>query len=552
MVSAKVVVAVLVVLLSASAIVVAERELIFGPGEGTVTVDTQGYGYVSGAGTYKRGTEVTLNAVGTGGQTFYKWSDGETTSVRTFTVQGDTKLTAFFAKFYKVSVSNPEPDRGRIAGSGSYKDGDSATLTATPNYGYLFSAWTENGSVISTTSMMKTAVGSDRNISAVFEKMKFSLSISSNYFGAGTPAGAGSHYYLDRIHLDGSPKRGYAFEGWYDGVSMLSGEANFIYTVVGNKAITARYGIIHDASFTLPNRPMAGSEFSCTPLYNVEIASRQWVTQDANLGAQLPPAYSRQGYDGSYIPLFSNPAKVRITCNVEYTDGQRAEYSTVTIVDKTYTKNFTWDYTYGYVQNHNLLWGLIKWTTNETAKKTMTMDCSVTFSEYTRYREALKPVNGWRRGDMASFVTYGDPMIVSLASTFSSVTANLTSLERAQFVLNFVSCAITYVTDQESTGYVEYFKYPYETIYDKVGDCEDTAFLYAAIMRAMGYSVVVFGLPGHAMAGVSVPGANGYSMDYGGQRYYFCETTGEPGYMWGIGQLSSSYRKAVVTTYPVP
>lgn len=551
MVSAKVAVAAVVVVLSISAIVVAEQELIFGPGEGTVALDANGYGQVSGGGTYKRGTEITLSAVGSGGQEFYKWSDGNTEPVRTFKVTGNTALTAYFAFMHKLNVTYEFPDRGTVSGHGTHVENTTATLTAMPKYGYCFASWKENGRILSNSATVDIQMNSDRNLVVVFDKMKFTLTIGANYVNAGIPSGAGTYYYLDEVQLNAHPASGYEFEGWYDGQRMISGERNFRHSVEGNKTITAKYGIIHDATFTLSSDPYAGVTFSCIPKYNVEVVSRQWLTFDYS-GSQITPTSSGLGTGGRYNAMFSEPKRVSIIAQVEYTDGQKASHTVSTIVDKTYTKRFTWDYTYGYVQSHQLLWGLVTWNTNEVARKTMEMNCNVTFSQYTAYREAIKPVNGWRSGDYARFVTYTDPLIMQLASNFSSVTANLTSLERAQFALNFVSCAITYMTDEQSTGCMEYFKFPYETLSEKVGDCEDTAFLYASLMKAMGYKVVVFGLPGHAMVGISVPGATGYYMDYGGVRYFFCETTGEPGSIYGIGQLDISYRNVNVTVHPIP
>jgi len=54
--------------------------------------------------------------------------------------------------------------------------------------------------------------------------------------------------------------------------------------------------------------------------------------------------------------------------------------------------------------------------------------------------------------------------------------------------LAFVQQAITYQLDPDGT---EYPRYPVETLVDGVGDCEDSAILYASIVRAFGYSAGV-------------------------------------------------------------
>lgn len=89
----------------------------------------------------------------------------------------------------------------------------------------------------------------------------------------------------------------------------------------------------------------------------------------------------------------------------------------------------------------------------------------------------------------------------------------------------------------------EYPNYPVETLVDKGGDCEDTAILVGALLKAMGYDAVLIrytapveGEAGHMAVGVAVPGevAGGYSYQYNGRTYYYLETTSTS---WRLGQM---------------
>jgi Divergent InlB B-repeat domain len=53
-------------------------------------------------------------------------------------------------KDYKLTVSASPSADGTVAGGGEVPEGNSTTVTATPNSGFQFVQWTENGSQVST------------------------------------------------------------------------------------------------------------------------------------------------------------------------------------------------------------------------------------------------------------------------------------------------------------------------------------------------------------------------------------------------------------------
>ena len=65
------------------------------------------------------------------------------------------------------AISNPA-EGGTVTGSGTYEQGQSCTLTATPNVGYTFTNWTEDGEVVSTDAIYTFTVNADRNLVANF------------------------------------------------------------------------------------------------------------------------------------------------------------------------------------------------------------------------------------------------------------------------------------------------------------------------------------------------------------------------------------------------
>jgi uncharacterized protein (TIGR02145 family) len=69
---------------------------------------------------------------------------------------------------YTISCTPNPTNGGTTSGSGTYNSGNSVTVTATPNSGYTFSNWTENGAVVSTSSSYTFTISGNRNLIANF------------------------------------------------------------------------------------------------------------------------------------------------------------------------------------------------------------------------------------------------------------------------------------------------------------------------------------------------------------------------------------------------
>ena len=170
----------------------------------------------------------------------------------------------------------------------------------------------------------------------------------------------------------------------------------------------------------------------------------------------------------------------------------------------------------------------------------------------------------FRIANIAGFVSGTDALIQSIANGLvgpSGLMPGGTMQERADLIASFVNDGLsidaTPASKSDSTYYmipgfhtsavsVEYYKYPVESLYDKIqyggmGDCEDHAILTAAIARAAGFDVAIIVITnpseqeGHAIAGIkndlsfvppfeppdSPQGAYSFKEVNG---YYSCET----------------------------
>jgi len=134
---------------------------------------------------------------------------------------------------------------------------------------------------------------------------------------------------------------------------------------------------------------------------------------------------------------------------------------------------------------------------------------------------------------MAAFVTSNEKVVVDFANELKTLAESkrYNTVTTVNFILRFVQVNVLYVLDNESHGCTEYWKFPVETLVDKNGDCEDSAVLFASIMDALGYDVVLLFYKfedknsGHLAVGINLQGNHGEYVEDNGKKYYYCETT---------------------------
>lgn len=144
----------------------------------TLNVDPSGGGIASGGGTFSSGTSVTVSAAPSDGYTFAGWRENgaivSTDASYTFTVSANRNLTAVFAAViptYTITASIDPEGSGTVSGAGTYQQGQTVTVTATPGEDYEFAAWKENGVTVSTSEIYTFVASEDRNLTALFEEV---------------------------------------------------------------------------------------------------------------------------------------------------------------------------------------------------------------------------------------------------------------------------------------------------------------------------------------------------------------------------------------------
>ena len=147
-----------------------------------VEVVSAGNGTVSGSGYYEPTETCTITATPNTGYHFVNWTvsglELTTDNPYSFIPTGDITITANFIPYYDISVSSS--GNGTVSGGGTYNSGETVSLTATPNEGYVFVNWTENGVEVSTSNPYTFTSTENRTIVGNFAMTPLKITTNAN------------------------------------------------------------------------------------------------------------------------------------------------------------------------------------------------------------------------------------------------------------------------------------------------------------------------------------------------------------------------------------
>ena len=186
-------------------------------------------GSVTGGGTFASGTQVSLTATPSSGYSFSGWSNGSTTNPLTVTLTSNTSITANFQAIvnsYSLTVTAGEGGSVSSEG-GEYEEGTEVTITAIPDEGYGFTAWSDGSQEESITLILSE----DKLIEAYFERLSF-VSISERYSSINetTSYFKGQEYftnYLSKENLD-------SYDYFIDEINYRIFDRDVVYTDMNN------------------------------------------------------------------------------------------------------------------------------------------------------------------------------------------------------------------------------------------------------------------------------------------------------------------------------
>jgi hypothetical protein len=189
-------------------------------------------------GRYTRDTITILTATPASGYRFDRWSGDVSDKVTSVSITMNTNksIAAYFVKVYTLTTATSPAEGGSLSpGSGTYDEGTSVILTATPASGYRFDRW--SGDVSDRVTPVTVTINTDKSITANFIKVYTLTTSVSPAEGGSVSPGSGTYDEGISVILNAIPSTGYVFDHWSGDISDNITPATIIMD--SSKSVTA-------------------------------------------------------------------------------------------------------------------------------------------------------------------------------------------------------------------------------------------------------------------------------------------------------------------------
>lgn len=113
---------------------------------------------------------------------------------------------------YTITVESTNLEWGVVIGGGTFNEGDTAILIASPSIGCEFLEWNDGN----TENPRHVVVTQDSTFIASFDRIAYTITVESDHPEWGNVSGGGIYYYGDTIQISAIPNIGYTFLSWDD------------------------------------------------------------------------------------------------------------------------------------------------------------------------------------------------------------------------------------------------------------------------------------------------------------------------------------------------
>ena len=225
-------------------------------------------GNVTGEGYAQEDSYITITAVPRAGARFVGWNDGDMQTTRSILVTGDATYTAVFEEiiYFTVEATSNDPVFGHVNGAGIFEEGSQITLTAVPEEGYAFSAWSDG--VLSASRTV--TLDENKSFHAIFMKLYHRMVNTYRYDGkVGRMKANGKIYSSITLYRSLDLAENACVElGQFD----TNTGKHFIFVSVKD---ATRY-ILKQYSLSLNHNHTSGEWFRADPLDSSDLASNEF------------------------------------------------------------------------------------------------------------------------------------------------------------------------------------------------------------------------------------------------------------------------------------
>lgn len=212
-----------------------------------------------------------------------------------------------FTTIPEIKLTSSPTAGGTTSGAGKFAQGSVTSVTAMPNTGFVFTNWTENAIVVSTSSSYQFTMAGNRTLVANFAPVipgSFAVVLSSAPVAGGVTGGSGSYIAGSTVATTATPAAGYTFVNWTEGGTVVSASSNYQFVLSANRTLVANFKVIpaSQLALILSSSPAAGGSTSGSGSYaagtsvtataapNVGYSFANW-TENGNV-VSTSPAYT--------------------------------------------------------------------------------------------------------------------------------------------------------------------------------------------------------------------------------------------------------------------
>ena len=201
-------------------------------------------GTVSGGGSGYAGQLMSVTAAPKNNYVFLNWTEGgvpvSTSPTYAFIATTNRSLQARFASGFTIAASASPAAGGFTSGAGTYTNNTALTLSAAANPGYAFVNWTRNGATVTNAADYRFTVSASRTFVANFTPV-FSVATAAWPFEGGTTGGDGVYRSGSNVTVTATAGAGYAFTGWTDGGTFVSGSSSYSFAATADRWLDANF-----------------------------------------------------------------------------------------------------------------------------------------------------------------------------------------------------------------------------------------------------------------------------------------------------------------------
>jgi len=145
-----------------------------------------------------------------------------------------------------ITASAAPAGGGTITGDGTVANGASVDLVATPNTGYEFVDWTENGTPVYATLSYSFTATTNRSLVANFVQLPptFVVMTSASPSNGGTTTGDGIYNNGQNVALTATRNTGYDFVNWTENGLPVCAEPGYTFPIAADRFLVANFAAI--------------------------------------------------------------------------------------------------------------------------------------------------------------------------------------------------------------------------------------------------------------------------------------------------------------------